>query len=396
MFSLFSEKKDCCACGACDNICPQNAIEMIADEYGFLYPRIDEKKCVECGRCFSVCNFQTTSVTSQPKYCYAAINRDDSVLMRSASGGVFGALAKEVLDENGVVFGCVLDEEFHPYYTFADNGESLEPMRGTKYVHAATEKIFRTAKQYLDKGSTVLYSGLPCQIDGLYGYLGKNYDNLLTVDLICHGVSSEKLFKKYIDFLQEKTGGRITRIFIRDKKRGWGSSIRFIYEKDGVSREKIIPSRNSSYVGGFLSGEICRENCYLCKYASAYRVGDFTIGDYWGVSQEHPELFENRRHDYKKGVSVLLVNSEKAKAVLDKCKYLDIFPTQLKKIAEHNANLVRPTFCDSASRQRTLNTVEQLGYRAYDENFMKTLGIKKYVNLLVNKCPRILKDLIKK
>ena len=109
MFSLFSEKKDCCACGACDNICPQNAIEMIADEYGFLYPRIDEKKCVECGRCFSVCNFQTTSVTSQPKYCYAAINRDDSVLMRSASGGVFGALAKEVLDENGVVFGCVLD-----------------------------------------------------------------------------------------------------------------------------------------------------------------------------------------------------------------------------------------------------------------------------------------------
>lgn len=221
---LFDDKKNCCACGACMNVCPKDAIRMEEDEYGFLYPQIDETKCVQCGACKKVCAYQNEQVKNAPIKCYAAVNKNKSELMKSASGGIFAAMATSVLKEGGVVFGAALDFEdghAHPHHVAVRELSQLYRLQGSKYVQSAIENTYMEAKKELDSGKKVLFSGTPCQIAGLYGYLRKEYENLCTVDVICHGVPSARMFD---DFLQNETKKRnaksVKNYIFRDKKKG--------------------------------------------------------------------------------------------------------------------------------------------------------------------------------
>ena len=289
---LFDDKKNCCACGACMNICPKNAIKMQEDEYGFLYPQIDENKCVQCGACQKVCAYQNGQVGNTPIKCYAAVNKDKEELMKSASGGIFAAMATTILKDDGVVFGAALDFEnghAHPHHIAVREVSQVYRLQGSKYVQSAIENTYVEAKEELDLGKKVLFSGTPCQIAGLYSYLRKGYENLYTIDVICHGVPSAKFFDDYIQYMTKKNKAKaVISYSFRDKKKGWGMNNRIGFEyASGKKKNMYIPARLTSYNTFFLDGDIYRENCYQCPYAKRESTVDFTIGDYWGIEKEH-------------------------------------------------------------------------------------------------------------
>nr|MCR4903058.1 Coenzyme F420 hydrogenase/dehydrogenase, beta subunit C-terminal domain [Butyrivibrio sp.] len=194
---LFENKKDCCACGACLNICPKQAISMHEDEYGFIYPVVDEKLCIGCGACKKDCSYQNKDETNVPLECYAAVSKNKDQAKRSASAGIFSALATKTLLNGGVVYGAAFDKAWNVNHISIGSADELYKLQGSKYTQSNTGKTFSEVKKALIEGKNVLYSGTPCQIAGLKGFLGKDYNNLLTVDIVCHGVPNNKMFKEY-------------------------------------------------------------------------------------------------------------------------------------------------------------------------------------------------------
>lgn len=388
---LFDEKTKCCACGACKNICPKGAIAMKEDEYGFLYPQIDEKKCVQCGICKKVCAYQNGQVKNIPIKCYAAVNKNKVELMKSASGGIFVAVATSVLKEGGVVFGAALDFEdghAHPHHIAVREISQLYRLQGSKYVQSAIENTYEEAKEELNLGKKVLFSGTPCQIAGLYGYLRREYENLFTVDVICHGVPSAKMFD---DFLQNETNKRnvkkIKEYIFRDKKRGWGMNGKIRFElKNGSEKTVYIPARLTSYNTFFLDGFNYRENCYSCKYANSKRPGDITLGDYWGIERENPELLKNKEYDIENGISCIIVNSKNGMKIMQNIINLSMYETQFEKIANKNGQLKYPSK-RPAKREQIMKLYFQKGYRGVDEYFYRNYKKQIIVHTVFNAFP---------
>ena len=308
---LFENKKLCCGCGACENICPKGAITMKPDEWGYSYPVVDLSRCVSCSACKKVCSYQNGISLCEPIRAYAAVNKTQNQIEKSASGGVFSAVATYFLKSGGVVFGAALDfEGGHPkaHLVGIDDVNQLWQLQGSKYVQSAVEQTYKQAKQNLDAGKDVLFSGTPCQIAGLYGYLKKEYANLWTIDVICHGVPNLKFFDDYLSIEGKKRGGVPIGYSFRDKKRGWGMNARLDLRcLSGKEKSTYIPARLTSYNTLFLDGDVYRENCYECPYARKERVSDMTIGDFWGIEREHPELLKQSEFDEKKGISCILV-----------------------------------------------------------------------------------------
>ncbi|NMA84106.1 MAG: 4Fe-4S dicluster domain-containing protein, partial [Epulopiscium sp.] len=274
MIELFNQKKNCCNCAACMNICPKQAITIKTDEDGFSFPMINRDLCIECGLCNNVCAFQNIPISGNvPISTYVAINKDMDVLSASASGGIFGALASLILDKNGVVFGCAFNNKMEPKHICIDNLLDMKKIQGSKYVQSDINTTYIEAKRYIKNGRYVLFTGTPCQIAGLKSFLGKDYNNLITADIICHGVPSADFFKGYIKYLEDKLKGKVIDLKFRDKSKGWGHIEKVIYKKDGIIKEKLIQPFNSYYHSYFLKGDILRENCYECKYACSSREG---------------------------------------------------------------------------------------------------------------------------
>ena len=222
---LFEKKKSCCGCSACANICPKNAIEMKADELGFIYPVINLDLCISCGACKKVCAYQNGIERHIPIKAYAAVNKEEIQLEKSASGGIFAALATYFLKNNGIVLGTSLDfANGNPiaHIIKIDKLNQLYRLQGSKYVQSFVEDSYRKTKESLDQRKEVLFSGTPCQIAGLHGYLRKTYSNLWTIDIICHGVPNLQFLSNYLKIEGEKHNGLPTAYFFRDKKRGWG------------------------------------------------------------------------------------------------------------------------------------------------------------------------------
>ena len=220
---LFENKKSCCGCGACANICPNGAITMKPDKWGYSYPVVDSSRCVSCGACKKACSYQNGISLHEPIRAYAAVNKTQQQLEKSASGGAFSAVATYFLKNESVVYGAALDfEGGHPiaHLVGIDDASQLWRLQGSKYVQSAVEQTYKQAKQNLDAGKKVLFSGTPCQIAGLYGYLKKEYANLWTIDVICHGVPNLKFFDDYLSIEGKKRGGVPTGYSFRDKKRG--------------------------------------------------------------------------------------------------------------------------------------------------------------------------------
>jgi len=389
MIELFKDKKNCCGCAACMNACPKEAIAMEADEDGFIYPTINYDICVDCGLCQKVCAFQNVPLSGdEPLAAYAAINKSRSVLLDSTSGGLFGALASLTYENNGVVFGCDFNENLEPEHICIANPNDIRKLQGSKYVQSSINTTFSEANKYLEQDRAVLFTGTPCQIAGLKSYLGKDYKNLITADLICHGVPSAAFFKGYIKYLEGKLSGKIIDFKFRDKSRGWRHVGKAVYLKDGVNYEVAIAPIKSYYYNYFAKGDIYRETCYKCKYAGGSRQGDFTMGDYWGIEKAHPEI------DTRHGVSVLLVNSEKGMGLLEKLSsYLVLTPSTYSKARANNGQLNHPMH-RSLKREGILKNWREGGCEAVAVEYTVTTK-DKVVSLIKDILPHSMKKALR-
>ncbi len=325
----------CTGCAACYTVCPQKAIEMKSMQYGFLYPVIDRSKCIGCGACLRACPIDKPVVATAKKV-FAAISKDKDLLMASSSGGVFGTLANGILAEGGVVCGCIFDEKFKAVHAVARTKAELKKMFGSKYVQSEIGDTLADIKKYLLEGKKVLFSGTPCQIAGLYGALGKEYDNLLTVEIICHGVPSPGFFAAYLKYLERKKG-KLVQYSFRDKEKIAGCNGTYTVLRGIFRRKHRITPQNDFYYHYFMYARNYRTSCYTCKYANAARTGDITIGDYWGVEKVIPEICKDN------GVSVVIANSDKGMRHLNKVSAsLQLVASTFADAARENPQLARP------------------------------------------------------
>ena len=307
--------QDCCGCGACYNKCPVGAISMQENEEGFLAPVIDESKCTNCGLCVKSCpslNVQYNN-TDKPE-CYAAM-ADDEIRMKSSSGGIFTLLAEYILDKGGYVCGAAFDDNWDVHHIIIDNKNDLDKLRGSKYVQSNTENCYKQIKKLLDEDKYVLFSGCPCQVAGLYSFLGKNYEKLYTVDILCHGSPSRGVWQKYLN--ENFNKNEIKKINFRDKNKiGWSCSHCTISMRNG---KDIV---TDDYTKLFHLSINLRKSCYDCNYSKKPRPADITLGDFWGISDHIKGLNDG------KGLSFVLINNDKGKfffnEIADKTKKWDI------------------------------------------------------------------------
>lgn len=391
---LFENKVQCCACGACMNACSKQAIHMKEDEYGFLYPEIDSASCISCGACRRVCAFQNSENKGVPLETYVAVTRNMDIL-ESASGGVFASLATSVMEDGGMVYGSSMEYEngkLIPKHIGISHKDELKKLQGSKYVQSLTGVIYQDVKKQLGTGRYVLFSGTPCQVDALRSYLGKEYSNLLTIDIICHGVPGVLFFQDYIELLEKRLNYEIVNFKFRDKSRGWGLNGTAIYEHGS----RAIYCSESSYYTFFLNGDCYRINCYECKYACAHRPGDLSIGDYWGIEHEHPELLikNGGEIDIIKGVSLILVNTEQGRTYLDRYQSgLKCWKSDFEKAARGNGQMIRPSLLTDY-REQILECYQSGGYSAVEEWFQAHYGVSMLTKIK-NRIPFSFKRFVK-
>lgn len=324
------EKNKCVGCRSCVNSCLNESIEMKENDEGFLYPSINDS-CTNCGVCVLRCPILTPSkIDEVEKEVYSLITKDTELLKKSSSGGVFATFAKYILLENGVVFGCAFDQVLNAKHIMIDSIQELEKLQGSKYVASSTNNTYQQVKVLLQTGKKVLYSGSPCHIAGLNSFLGKNYDNLFTIDLICHGTPSQKLFTKYLEWLGKRNKEKIIYYGFRDKDvAGWSCG----------GKTKTIDAHCDPYYASFLRNETFRESCYICPYANIKnRPADITIGDFWGIKKYYPEI------DEKQGVSVCIINTKKGNELFSVSKEMfHVYNCELSEVIEKNHNLIKPS-----------------------------------------------------
>lgn len=304
--------EQCCGCGACANRCPKQAIAMQPNHEGFLHPLVDAEKCVECGACEKACPglLAARNEHAQPQ-AFIVQHKDDSVRYQSTSGGAFTAIAEEVIRRGGVVCGAVMTDELKVKHDFVSEKEGLAKFRNSKYVQSEIGDSYSVAKEYLNEGRYVCFSGTPCQINGLYKYLGKNYENLIAVDVVCKSVPSPLVFKKYVVFKRSKEGN-LSDVVFRDKKRGflYCTMAHYLSHDDRKAAKDVYRrgSESDEWLRMFLSGKISRRSCMICPYQTAQRVGDFTLGDIWETG--------NAKLDDNKGTTLVHVWTKKGADLL--------------------------------------------------------------------------------
>lgn len=377
---LFHKKEDCCGCKACANACPCDAISFQPDGFGFWYPIIDSEKCIGCEKCVKTCDFQNKE--SVGRTCIegvAARHNEKAVYNNSTSGGVFTAVSEWVFAKGGIVYGCAYDDTMKPIHKFAENMEQLAGMRGSKYVQSDTGLIYRDVKAKLKEGKYVFFTGTPCQVAGLYSFLGnRDTENLLTADLVCHGVPNQEVFKKYIQFLEKKYHRKIKDFKFRDKRFEWERPVISIHFEEGG--EKWWFSTTDVFYENFRKTNMQRPSCFQCKYACNSRYGDITIGDFWGYQKV------NLKMSVREGVSCCLANSEKAMAIISD---LNINSEKVgpESIINGNTHLLRPSI-KGRQWENVLTTIKNDGFGKLSFQFHKThrkAFLKAFVKRLILK-----------
>ncbi|MBR2436329.1 MAG: Coenzyme F420 hydrogenase/dehydrogenase, beta subunit C-terminal domain [Alistipes sp.] len=354
-------KHNCCGCSACVQICPKQCISMSADNEGFLYPQVSSSICIDCGLCEKVCPVINQNEPREPLAVYAAKNTNEEIRLKSSSGGVFTLLAEKVIAEGGVVFGVRFNKNWEVIHDYTETVEELEAFRGSKYVQSVIGDNYIKTKQFLNNGRKVLFSGTPCQIAGLKKFLRKDYENLLTVEVVCHGVPSPMVWRDYLDYKRAKrAAGKntvssslnelpvITGISFRDKTNGWkkyGFKICYAASKaaeNSVSKSaniancEITPFNEDTFMKGFLKNLYLRPSCYHCAARLGKSGADISIADYWGVQIVHPEIDDN------KGVGAILINSDNGLNHYNNInKSLDCIQTKFTDIVRYNPCIVK-------------------------------------------------------
>lgn len=361
----------CCGCGGCAQKCPAHCISIEQDEDGFWKAKCDEAKCVHCGKCLKVCPMKHDSqVDSGTPECYAAVTCNKEYERRSSSGGAFSQIAQKVLDHNGTVWGCGMNSELLPSHMPIRTIDKLDILRRSKYVQSFLGNSYSLIEKSLEDGGQVLFAGTPCQVGGLKKFLGKQYDNLFLIDLVCHGVPSPGMFMKHIQYLEKKKGQKISSFEFRLKNDqpnkhycytclfASGKTETGVYYKDVFFNE-------------FYDMTSLNECCYHCPYANKERQGDLTIGDFGWGKQYHPELKDHGE------ISCILVNTEKGKAMLDSIRpEMYCYPTKWEYIIEKNGNLLHPTG-RPGYRSHIYKEIREKGYEKWAENYYHSMRYLK-------------------
>lgn len=382
------DKHNCCGCSACASVCPKHCIIMQEDNEGFLYPVINELGCIDCGLCEKVCHELHPFEEQKPQKIYAAINKDDKVRLKSSSGGIFYLLSEKIIAEGGVVFGARFDEQWQVVIDYAETMEGVNAFMGSKYVQARMETAFTNAKRFLTEGRKVLFSGTPCQIAGLHHFLRKSYDNLLTVDIICHGTPSPKVWSRYLD--EVVTAGRkaINDVQFRNKRNGWKAfNFTMEYNKDEQAVSLCSHHQHNHFMRAFLRDMILRPSCYHCQAKNGRSHSDITLADFWGINIEMPEM------DDDKGTGLVLVNTDKGKASLDLSNVyfketiyeaaLRHNPAYYRSVSVHPK---RKEFFQSLDETESVNTL-------ITDCLRPTL--KQQMNTLLSSCKSLIKRILK-
>lgn len=362
------DREHCTGCGACIQKCPRNCISFENGELGHVFPVVNSSECIDCGLCNLVCPIEKSVQLPEKQKFYAVINNDLNLLKKSTSGGFFSVVAEYVLNQNGVVYGCAFEDGFQAMHIRVTKWEDLQKLRGSKYLQSDTKNTFAQTQKDLESGNLVLYTGTPCQIAGLYGFLGKTYNNLITADLICHGVGSQSFFDRYMEFLNKKKG-KIEELHFRSKEfSGWSCGSGLVVLKDKKNNREIRQpyyDYNNYYYGYFLQGAISRESCYSCKYANVNRSGDFTMGDFWGVESLDLPI------DTQNGCSLVLVNTKRGAQVFDTIKNkLTVIQVTKEQAIRQNHQLVHPAKC-TLFRNYLVEQFKTMSGQQMDEAFRK-------------------------
>lgn len=297
--------QNCTGCALCANVCSQGAISMVWNAEGFLIPQVNTNACINCGLCAKQC----IALEAKPAYtddiqsvlAWGGWHKNEKIHLQSSSGGIFTALAEETLMAGGCVFGVVWQDKYTAVFSKAETLVELNRMRGSKYTPAMPGKVYQAVRLELNTGRRVLFSGTPCQVHALKKYLRKSYDNLLTIDIVCHGVPSHIILEKYVQEAEARTGKTIDHISFRDKPEGWLLYHVTCHYNDGSTTS--VPLDKDLYMRLFLCDKALNLVCYNCPYAHIPRQGDITLGDYWGVQKNHPDWPIDR------GISVVLANT---------------------------------------------------------------------------------------
>lgn len=386
-------KTNCTSCFACYNVCPVNAIDMVEDKEGFKYPKVNLEKCIKCGLCDKICpviNKEKISNNSKPKV-YAAYSNDNYIRLDSTSGGIFSELAKIIYEQGGAVCGAVFNDEWLVEHIVSYDIKDLDRLRSSKYLQSDINNSFKEIKSNLDKGNKVLFCGSPCQVSGLCNFLQKEYANLITVDFICRGMNSPKIFKGYIKDLEKKYHSKIKSIKFKNKTHGWHN---FSTRVDFENGEKYIGGRYvDSYMVGYLKyNAFMRPSCYDCKFKDLPRRADITVADFWGIEKIDKSL------DQDKGTSMVLINSEKGQDIFEKVKERVVFKEIVsEKIFEGNIcmqNSVEKT----SSRDGVFEDIDNLSYKELQDKYFPSPNKRERIKIFfhTNKYAIRLKNIVKK
>lgn len=407
---VIKNKQHCCGCVACVQRCPKHCISLQEDAEGFLYPKVDLSLCIDCGLCEKVCPELHLASARKPLATYAGKHKNDEIREGSSSGGVFSALAEKVIETGGVVFGARFDADWEVVHDYTETMAGLSVFRGSKYVQSRIGNSYALVEQFLKSGRIVLFTGTPCQIAGLKLFLRKDYEQLLTVDVICHGAPSPGIWRQYLQeeiarqcnrkntVLLHPISGRDVRVVdiaFRNKVSGWKKfSFALTFSTTGRSGEKFsfcshMPFTENLFMKGFLANLYLRPSCYACPAKGGQSNSDLTLGDFWGIQHVMPQL------DDDKGMSVVLVNTEKGQALLDKTK-INAWPTDYLQVLKYNSALERSvqrplkrerfyTYSNNIPISKRIVKCTRLSYRQ-----QLNLCLRKFVSVVLGKKGKML------
>lgn len=359
------EKKECTGCFVCYNICPKNAIKMEEDKEGFKYPNVDKSKCINCGLCTKVCPVINNKIVNEKKekpIIYAAWSKQQTVRLDSTSGGIFSELANHFYSNDGFVCGAIFNDNNLVEHILSSDVKDIDKIRSSKYLQSDINDIYKKIKEKLEQNKLVLICGSPCQIAGLYNFLGKEYNTLYTCDFICRGMNSPKIFKGYIKSLEDKYKSKVKKIKFKNKIHGWHN---FSTRIDFENGKTYIGGRYvDSYMLGYLKyNAFMRPSCYDCKFKGLPKKSDITLADFWGIENINPKLDNNQ------GTSMVMINSKKGMDLFNKIKEsIDYEQILSNEVFEQNVcNSTSPELTEA--RKKVFENIDLMTYDELKNNF---------------------------
>ena len=368
-------KNKCTGCTACASICPRNAITMVEKEDGFKYPVINRDKCINCGLCKKTCPVLNTDENKSINKCFVGYNKDDAEKEKSSSGAIFSLVANYVLNNNGIIIGAAFDKNNKLKHIAVTNAKDLDRLKGSKYLQSDLNNIFSFIKENI-KDKKILFVGTPCQVAGIKSVIKNN--NLICIDVVCHGVPSPKLFEKYIKELEKENEDELLNYNFRDKSTGWDA-----YSNTATFKNKIVTelAKDNKYMKLFLSDVALRESCYNCNFKLGNKYSDITLGDFWGIQKIHPEMYN------KKGVSAIILNTELGVDIFNEIsKNIEYKECDLNEIIFGNPSL-KSSCNHSKNRHQFFTEIDELSINDLCKKYIKKKSLMKR---LLRKLKRII------